>query len=475
MGNSSSLGKYDFQGFAGTMTKRFLVFICILILFLPLVSAAATPVGPYPLPLSLEDAFQLALEKNPTLEAGRATQDTAEAMAMQTLQGYLPTITFDTNYVRFDGSLISDVYVPILDSPSLIPPIVRQDLGPVDAYLSGFQVVQPLINVEAWNARQQANRAITAAGLTVSQGERELALMLIEAYYGVMVAEELLKVEKSAYLAAEKTVTLAESMFDEGLVAPVDVYGARAQMFEFKSRASSAEGQIAVAMAQLQRIIGLDGDIKITLTDPIPDPPEVLPGKGVTRENIDRRMDIRAQQEILASAEAGVDRANAAYLPRLNMVGRYQWIDRHTFLGSENDLWMVGVNLHWTIFAGMYRSGMIAEAEAKERRQQAALAELRHAARAEAKSSEAQWHTAMHRWAYSKMSAENAAAALTQTMGRYGEGIDGITELLRARAEDLKAKTLQLDARYQAVLAAHRYRLSALAAHPMENLVEDLP
>ena len=475
MGNSGSSGKNDFQGIFGDMAKRFLVYICLFILFLPLISTAAPPDDSYPLPLNLTDAFRLALEKNPTLEAGRARQDAAKAIAMQTLKGYLPTVSFDTNYVRFDGSLISDVYVPILDSPSLIPPIVRQDLGPVDAYLSGFQVIQPLINIEAWNARQQANRAITAAGFAVSQGERELALMLIEAYYGVMVAEELLKVEKSAYLAAEKTVRLAESMFDEGLVAPVDVYGARAQMFEFKSRVSSAEGQIAVAMAQLQRIIGLEGDIRITLTDAIPDPPEVMPEKGVTCENIDRRMDIRAQKEILASAEAGVDRANAGYLPRLNVVGRYQWIDQHTFLGSENDLWMVGVNLHWTIFAGMHRSGVIAQAEAKKRRQQAALAELRHAARAEAKSSEAQWHTAMHRWGYSKMSAENAAAALTQTMGRYSEGIDGITELLRARAEDLKAKTLQADARYQAVLAAHRYRLSALAAHPMENLMEDLP
>ncbi|MBA2880671.1 outer membrane protein [Desulfosalsimonas propionicica] len=425
----------------------------------------------FPLEISLEDAYRLALKKNPGIAEQRARQDIATSLRQQAMQGYLPTLSFDASYLRFDSSLISDVPVPVWQDTGFPPALEFQtrDFGPIDGYITGFSAVQPILNLEAWLAGRQAAHQTTAAGLALSRGERELALHLIEAYYGVIVAEKRLDVEKTALEAARKTLQLASSSFEEGLVAPVDVYSARAQTFEFKARVSDSRGQAAVALAQLHRVMGLEEDANIVLTDKIPDPPAALPKSLYPGKAVDRRMDIQAQQKMIAAAEAGVNRAGAAFTPEINLFGRYQWMDHDHLMGRECDMWGVAVNLKWTIFAGMSRSGKVAEARARKRREDAKLRELRQQARAEAQSSRAEWEAAMAGWDYSRQAVENAAAALDQTRARYREGIDGITELLRAQAEDLKARLMNLNARYEAVLAVSRYRLQALGAHPMKD------
>ncbi len=427
--------------------------------------------GSFYLEISIEDAYQIAVEQNPAIDARRAQKEMAMGVKQQTLQAFLPAVSFDTMYLRFDSSIISDVPVPVAALPPSPVPITieRMDSGPVDANLFGFQAVQPLVQVGAWKARQQADRHARGAELALGRGERELALNLIEAYYGAVVAWQRLDAEQAALAAADETLRLVESSFDEGLVAPVDVYAARAQRFEFKSRVSEAEGGLATAMAQLGRVMGMDEDVRLDLVDDIPDPPRHLPGLPDSRRHIDQRRDLLAQQEIVAAARVGVDRANAAFLPTVNLLGRYQWTDTDDFFGTAHDLWAVAVHLQWTIFSGMSRSGTVSEARAKEREQEARLREMRQEARVDAISSRARWQAAMASWEYSQMATENAAMALDQTRGRYREGIDGIAELLRAQAEDLKARSLNLNARYEAVLAAHQYRLQGLAIHPMEE------
>lgn len=451
--------------------RRLKLRYCVLALFLLIPGT----INAAPLELSLEEAFRLLLEQNPQLEATRAQRDVAEGLKRQTLQGFLPTLNFDTTYFRLDSSYLDDIAVPVIaEAP---PPELSQlvgftirDLGPYEAYSSGLLLVQPLFNLEAWRARRQAIKQVNAADYRIERSERELALNLVEAYYGVIVAGERLLVEKSALLSAERTLRLVESSFEEGLVAQVEIFRARTQLFEFRARVSEANGALAVAWAQLRQILGFDEDIEITLKDHIPDPVKIFPNNGITQLNIENRKDIRAQQEAVSAAEAGVSRARAAYLPRVNLLGRYQWIDQNTILGDDDHLWAVAVNLQWTIFAGMSRSGDIARARSQEREQRARLQTLRQGARAEARSNEALWNSAVASWKHTKEAAINAAAALEQTRGMYLEGLEGITELLRAQTEDLRTKTMQVNAGFEAVVAAHRYRLSALAEHPMGNL-----
>lgn len=418
-----------------------------------------------PLSISLEDAYRIAVSKNPELEVQRSLKKSASGVAREALQGYLPTVSLDISYLRFDSSLISDVPVPditLLPLPSI--QIDRRDLGPADVYLSGVHLIQPVINLEAWAARRAALRKSDAAGFTVSWGEKELALGVINAYYGAIVAEDRLKVEKRALKTAEETLNLVSSMYEEGLAAPVDLYSSRAQVFELKARVAEARGAITGAYSHLRRIMGIDGT-ELQLVDGIPEPPKILDDEV----NLERRFDIRAQQNALAAAEAGVNRARASYLPRLYFLGRYQWIDRDTLLGDDVHAWAIAVSLQWTIFGGLSRSGKTMQAEAERHRQDALLRGLRQASREEVVSVRAKWQAAMAGLDFAKESLINAEAVLAQTRGRYREGLDGITELLRAQSGHLRAEVAVLNSRYQAVLTAHQYRLAARAIHPLEE------
>ncbi len=86
----------------------------------------------------------------------------------------------------------------------------------------------------------------------------------------------------------------------------------------------------------------------------------------------------------------------------------------------------------------------------------------------EARSAQADWQAQVAGWDQAAAGVEDAAAALDQTFGRYAEGLDDITDLLRAQAEDLAARTREINARFNATIAAERYRLAIGASNPTE-------
>lgn len=414
--------------------------------------------------LSLQQALERARAENSELLARRARQAQADAVKTQTRQGFLPTVSADASYLRFDTSLLDDI--PTLDS--LFPPVLaRRDLGPVDGQVFGLQVVQPLVNVGAWNARRQADAQVDAAERVLGRAEDEVALAVVQAYFGARTAARQVIAEQRGLVTAERALKQAEGAFQEGLVAPVDVLSARSRVSEMNARVALAESRVVAAEEQLRRIIGLDDAPDFELVDPVPEPSRNIPDLPEPAR-LDDRDDLRALQARLRATEYAVRRARAAFVPDINLLGRYQKLDGSQPLSFSESGWLVGVTLRWTPFAGFAQAGALDEARAREQEARAELTDLRRQARVEARSAQADWQAQVAGWDQAAAGVEDAAAALDQTFGRYAEGLDDITDLLRAQAEDLAARTREINARFNATIAAERYRLAIGASNPTE-------
>ncbi|HKL53231.1 MAG TPA: TolC family protein, partial [Wenzhouxiangellaceae bacterium] len=79
---------------------------------------------------------------------------------------------------------------------------------------------------------------------------------------------------------------------------------------------------------------------------------------------------------------------------------------------------------------------------------------------AEAQAVHAQWQAEFEGWESASRAVAGAENALALTEARYAEGLDDITALLRAQAEELAARTREINARFNAVVAASQYRLA---------------
>ena len=407
--------------------------------------------------LSLEDALDRARAENPELLINRARIARAEAVQRQTLQGVLPTVSVDASYLRLDTSLLDDI--PVLE-PGLPPLLARRDLGPVEARVASIQMVQPLVNVGASNARRQAGRQADAARLVLRRAQDEVTLAVIETYFGARTAERQVEAEQRGLATAERALRQAEAGFEEGLVPPVDVLRARSRVLEMEARVASAESQIVAAHALLRQVLGIEGDGRLPLADPVPAPPRSLPPAPPEAELLARRSDLRALQETASAARYGIQRSRAAYVPDVNLLLRYQRVETDQPLDLAESGWLVGVNLRWTLFAGLGQAGAIDEARAAEEEARTELYAQRLLASGEILEARAQWEAELLGWDRASSGVEDAEAALALTEARYAEGLDDMTSLLQAQAEELGAVTREINARYNALVSAQRYRLA---------------
>nr|WP_240956313.1 TolC family protein [Wenzhouxiangella sp. XN79A] len=401
--------------------------------------------------------MDIAAQDNPAIAIGRARRAGAAGARVRSRQGFSPRLTLEASHLRLDTSTLDNI--PTFE-PQRPPAIVRRDVGPLNGNVASLELVQPLINVGAWNARRQAGRALEAAELDLHRARREVDVAVVEAYFGARTARRQVEAERKGLATAQRALRQAEAGFEQELVAPVDVLVARTRVSEMEARVAAARASVIGADAVLRQVLGTDEDHELILTDPVPRPKSPAADTPDRRQVLSERRDLRALEQGLEAAEFGVKRARAAWLPDLNLYARYDRFDVNDPLNVNETGWLVALNLRWTPFLGFGQVGALDEAEALAAETRAKLRALRQQAWAEARTEFANWEAEVQAWRTASSGKLDAEEALALTEARYAEGLDDITALLRAQAEDLAARTREINARYNAVVAAARYRLA---------------
>lgn len=419
--------------------------------------AAVPEPGAGEMVLSLDRALEIARQDNPRIAIGRARRAGAEGARVRSRQGFSPRLTLDAYHLRVDTSVLDNI--PTFE-PEFPPLLVRRDFGPLDGNVASVELVQPLVNVGAWNARRQAGRALEAAELDLHRARREVDVAVVEAYFGARTARRQVEAERKGLATAQRALRQAEAGFEQELVAPVDVLSARTRVSEMQARVAAAQARVVGAHAVLRQVLGTDENIELTLTDRVPRPKPPARDAPERRQVLSGRRDLQALEQGLEAAEFGVKRARSAWLPDLNLYARYDRVDANDPLDFNETGWLVALNLRWTPFLGFSQVGALGEAEAEEAETRARLRALRQQAWAEAQTEHANWQAEVQRWQAASKGVLAAEEALALTEARYAEGLDDITALLRAQAEELAARTREIDARFNAVVAAERYRLA---------------
>jgi len=432
---------------------------------LVIVATAAVAAGGAPgsgrMTLSLDRALAIARADNPGIAIDRARRARAEGARVRSRQAFSPRVTFDATHLRLDASVLDDI--PVIE-PGFPPVLGMRGLGPLDGQVVGAQLLQPVINVGAWNARRQAGSALDAAELSLHRSRQEVDVAVVESYFGARTAERQVEAEQKGLATALRALRQAEAGFEQELIAPVDVLSARTRVAEMKARVAVAEARVVAAHSILRRVLGMDGDVQLVLTDPVPRPHSPGPDLPIDREALAERTDLRALEHGLEAARYGVKRARAAWLPDVNLYARYDRLYGNDPLDFDETGWLLAVNLRWTPFAGFAQAGALDEAQATEAETRARLQALRQQAWAEAQTAHADWKAEVEGWNSAGEGVLDAEEALALTEARYAEGLDDITALLRAQAEELAARTREINARFNAVVAAERYRLALPAA-----------
>jgi NodT family efflux transporter outer membrane factor (OMF) lipoprotein len=162
-------------------------------------------------------------------------------------------------------------------------------------------------------------------------------------------AEE--KLLQDTVVQYENALKLNQDRYDGGLASDVEVEQARTQLETTRAQAID----VGVARAQFEHAVAVlvgKPPAEFTLPPlPLTAPPPSIPA-GVPSELLERRPDIAAAERAMASANAQIGVAKAAYYPLVNLTaaGGFESGSLTTLLQGPSGLWSVGASALVTVF-----------------------------------------------------------------------------------------------------------------------------
>lgn len=288
-------------------------------------AAAAEPVEPIDVPLreatpgppvTLEEAFELARARHPSLRGVREELEKADAMLAQAWGALLPRISAQLMYTLNDEPTVVDFGAM---SPVPVDPIVIRQQHIVQAQLS---VQAPLFNMPILSAIDTARLGRSMAGLAEEEGARQLLLGVATAFYGSLSARELVMVQADAFEKAKGRVRAAQARLDAGAGIRIDV--ARAQL-ELETARLAHEAALLGFDNARQALAGL-----LVMDElPLPAVPETDPAAPATPEELveraaAERADVELRRLQIALAEQNLESAWAAFYPSLAVAWQLQ-------------------------------------------------------------------------------------------------------------------------------------------------------
>jgi NodT family efflux transporter outer membrane factor (OMF) lipoprotein len=201
--------------------------------------------------------------------------------------------------------------------------------------------------VESDVAKAQASAADVAAARLSAQ------VVLAEDYFQLRAADEQARLYQAEIESFNTALTITQNQVKAGITTLADVYAAQTQLDSTRASAVNVqltrakfEHAIAVLIGKPPSELSID---QASLTATIP----VVPA-GVPSGLLERRPDIAAAERSVASANALVGVAEAAWFPNLTLTGTYGFtsIMLPGLLKASNALWSFGPALAENVFNG---------------------------------------------------------------------------------------------------------------------------
>lgn len=298
------------------MTKRTrpkVIPLAVLLALVCIASQAQTP-SPSPAPqvpaLSLDEALRLANTQASTFQTALLNERVAAEDVRQAQAAFLPKVSAPLSY--------------IYTSPALgLPP--GEPRGPSFVTSDGIGVYDGLVNVSGdfdiagrLRATVAKNRALLAAAHAGAEvARRELAQAVVEAYYGLALANVQFRAAEQNLAAAEEFEHITSLLLSGGEVAAVDLTRAQLQTLTRRDELAKARSNEAVAAGALRVFVGYDFSRPIVTTDLALALPIGSEYQQFKAEDVSRRPEFTQFEQQLRAAKQEIRIARTDRLPSL--------------------------------------------------------------------------------------------------------------------------------------------------------------
>ncbi len=401
-------------------------------------------------PLTLRNAVDIALEKNPLRKAALADTRAAAADTQTARSFLLPHITFSETATRGND--------PVYAFGSRLR---QQRFTEADFALNRLNRPLPFGNFStraggtwtlfdsfaSWHGLTRARFMGDAAKHQLDRTEQEVVFRAVESYNAVLLAAKQLDVADHASKTAQSIVERSQVRFDAGLVVESDLLTAKVRLASRQQEAIRAKNNLALALAQLNAAMGVPMDSTFQLSETLSDPQlPALSLSDLESRALSSRPDLKRVVDQQEAQRQTVSIAKSAFGPQVNAFAGWELDNPTLFAGGGGNNWVGGVELKIDLFQG--------GAKRAELSRQRALAEkvaaMRQAAsdgvRLEVRKAYYDVDANRQQVDVARSSITQAQDSLRINQDRYETGLITITDLLGAEEAARRSQTDYWDA-----------------------------
>ena len=272
--------------------------------------------------ISLQDAVDIALEKNINIKQSELNLDNSELGRSDAIGNFLPTIGASANHQWNVGRGINV-------TTNIIEEITTQFSSATASI--GLPIYNGSRNV---NQLHRANLEILASKYQLEDIKDDVKLFVANSYLQIMFNKEILKVQKSQLEITKVEYERTQDLIDSGIFSPRQIFEIEANLASQEQSVVQAENNLRDAKLNLAQVLLLDDyenfdianeDFSIPFSDILENSPKEIFEKAKTFRN-----DIKLAETNISIAEKDIQISKSFRLPSITSF--YSWNTRISYV-----------------------------------------------------------------------------------------------------------------------------------------------
>lgn len=392
--------------------------------------------------LSLAQSLVLARNHNKSLMVAETSRKLADEQVKEARGAQLPRVDLTAGYTL--QAAPQEVLIGGLSEPT-------QDRNFAHASLSAEQL---LYDFGQTSARVNAARAAAAAGSEdLAALQQQVALLTIDAYYGILAAGQLQNAAREEVELVNEHLREAQALYDNGVVTRNDVLQAEVRLASANQQLLSRTSQLENAWLAFNELTGRPADARAELS---PETDLLLP---LDAESVVTRPELLAQQQRLEASRQQVSVARGGLRPELFARLGADYVDNSHV--KEQTIYQATLGLRFNLFDGLASRSRLQQALLAESRERQRLDALRSRSELELRQALNDARVADQRRQVAQAAIAQAEENLRINRDRYQAQVGTATEVLDAQTLLTQTRTDYYRAQFDYQVAVARVRRAA--------------
>lgn len=408
------------------------------------------------LELTLDDAERRAIETSKLLRSSHARVQQAQLRTDEISTSKLPSLSLQGGYTHLSPVPALQFALPGMQQQVTLLPVI------LDQTQIRLQLQQILYAGGRITASQEAaSLQAQASEEDYRSDEVKVRFAIRTAYWNLYKLRATQQALQQTLRQLEARVRDAENLQKAGLAMSNDVLKLRVQLANTRAQSLDLEAQEQALAVQLNNSIGVPLSTRIVLkSEPTVEDTTVTDLDRLVADAVQTRPDVNASSMRVRSAEASIAAANAAWLPTIAFNASYLYANpnqrilpnRRQFDGT----WDVGISMSWNLWNWLQPQYQVGQARAQYEQARATTELLQDNVAVEVTQNYVALRPARERISVAHEALVQAEENYTLVANRFASGLATSTDVLEAESLLLQARTNEISARADYMLAKAR-------------------